>query len=259
MNLNSMLNFFNYSSYWDISPELNHEPKPSAMNKTKNMLFLVILLTLLLACNNDDEDPGNDTSGLTTVQPTIDDTTREDPEIIDSIPDGPGNCMPNPNGRYLNVTLRPQEENFWCWAASGEMVMEKLGATITQCDEANKRFRREDCCNSPDDCDRGGWPQFEKYGYTSDTTNNEALSWEDVKKQIDCRRVPFCVTWRWVGNGGHMMVISAYKSINGENQVKLINPLPVGTGSSRWIRYSEYVSGPDYTHWDDFFNIRIRR
>ena len=46
--------------------------------------------------------------------------------------------------------------------------MEFLGASITQCDEANKRFGRTDCCNNPTPvgCINGGWPEYDKYGFT---------------------------------------------------------------------------------------------
>ena len=63
------------------------------------------------------------------------------------------------------------------------------------------------------------------------------------------------MSWRWVEGGGHMMIISAYKTIEGEDMVKIIDPLPIGTGTVRWISYSEYVEGPGYTHWDDFYNV----
>ena len=38
------------------------------------------------------------------------------------------------------VTLRPQETNMWCWAASGQMVMDFLGNNVSQCVQANNRF-----------------------------------------------------------------------------------------------------------------------
>ena len=46
--------------------------------------------------------------------------------------------------------------------------MEFLGASITQCDEANKLFGRTDCCNNPTPvgCINGGWPEYDKYGFT---------------------------------------------------------------------------------------------
>ena len=51
-----------------------------------------------------------------------------------------GCCSPEV-ASTLPVAMRAQETSMWCWAASGEMTMEYLGAPdIRQCDEANKRF-----------------------------------------------------------------------------------------------------------------------
>lgn len=232
------------------------------MNQIKRLLFPVIILVLLSSCNNDSSNNGTSNSNGEIQNPTFKDSLQSytlNPE--ESIQSGPGSCTPNPNSRNLSMTLKAQEENFWCWAASGEMVMEKLGATITQCDEANKRLGRADCCNSPtpNDCDKGGWPEFEKYGFTADHTTNAALSWTNVKKQIDCQETPFCATWKYTnGNGGHMVVISGYKILNGVKQVRMRDPLPVNRGSSRWITYTYYVSHPGYKHWNDYYNIEKR-
>jgi hypothetical protein len=197
------------------------------MNELKNIFFPIIILTLLSACSNN----------------------------------GPGSSCNPPNYKNLSMTLRPQEKSNWCWAACGEMVMEKLGATITQCDEAKKRFGRADCCNSPfpGDCNKGGWPEFEKYGFTADSTNHEELTWEEVKGQIGCLKTPFCATWKRISvNEGHMVVISGYKITNGIKYVRMRNPLPVNQGSSRWIRYTYYVSHSPYEHWNDYYNIKKR-
>ena len=50
-------------------------------------------------------------------------------------------CAPVP-ATSLAVTLRPQETGMWCWAASGEMVMEYLGRAVSQCTQANDEFGR---------------------------------------------------------------------------------------------------------------------
>lgn len=167
-------------------------------------------------------------------------------------------CKPDPNVGSVPLTATDQHQSNWCWAASGEMTMELLGASIDQCDEANKRFSRTDCCNTPTPsaCNNGGWPEFEKYGFTADHTTDAPLTFEEIKTQIYCRKAAFCNTWHWNGGGGHMMVISAYMVLDGVEWVYLRDPLPVGIGSSRWIRYTAYVSGANYTHWDDYFNIR---
>lgn len=168
-----------------------------------------------------------------------------------------GCCTPNATIGSQAVVLRPQETGMWCWAASGEMCMEFLGASVTQCDEANKRFGRNDCCNSPvpNACVNGGWPEFDKYGFTATLTSNTALSWEDLKKQIYCAKKPFAFSWHWTGGGGHMMVVTGYAVINNVNYVSINDPWAPNVGNQRFITYAEYVSGSDHTHWNDYYNI----
>jgi hypothetical protein len=166
-------------------------------------------------------------------------------------------CIPNKIIGSQPVALRPQETSMWCWAASGEMCMEFLGKTVTQCDEANKRFGRTDCCNSPvpSACVNGGWPEFDKYGFTASITSDAALSWDDIQKQIYCLKKPIAFSWHWTGGGGHMMVIIGYAVINNVNYLSINDPWSPNIGNQRFITYDEYVSGSDHTHWNDYYNI----
>ena len=168
-----------------------------------------------------------------------------------------GCCTPNRMIGSQPVALRPQKTGMWCWAASGEMCMEFLGTNVDQCDEANKRFGRSDCCNNPvpTGCVNGGWPEFDKYGFTSAITSNAALSWEDLKKQIYCQKKPFAFSWHWTGGGGHMMVVVGYAVLNNVNYVSINDPWAPNVGNQRFITYDEYVSGSDHTHWNDYYNI----
>jgi len=164
-------------------------------------------------------------------------------------------CNP-PSEWYLSVTLRGQETSSWCWAASGEMIMEHMGASIEQCDEANKRFGRNDCCERlPWECINGGWPEFTKYGFTSSHTSNTALKWKQVKGQIYCEKKPFAFSWKYHGGGGHMMVAIGYTMFEGTSWVYVNNPEPWGVGNTEWIPYESYVSGSYYSHWDDFYDV----
>jgi hypothetical protein len=149
----------------------------------------------------------------------------------------------------------------WCWAASGQMTMNFIhpGSNVVQCDEANKRFGRNDCCNNPvpGGCVQGGWPEYEKYNFASQTTSDAPLSWDKVKDQIYCARKPFAFSWHWPGGGGHMMVAVGYITLNGTNYVVVNDPLPVGAGS-QWVNtYDYYVGGPNmgHTHWNDYYDI----
>jgi Papain-like cysteine protease AvrRpt2 len=169
-------------------------------------------------------------------------------------------CTP-PANKLLAVTLRPQETSMWCWAASGQMVMEFLGHNVAQGVEANNRFGRTDCTNSPvpSACVLGGWPEFNKYGFTSKHTSNTALTWDQLKSQIGCASKPVAFSWGWTGGGGHMMVAVGYKTQNGVDYVEVNDPWPpnVGTSGNASIKtYSDYVSlAGDHTHWDDYYDV----
>ncbi|UCD63148.1 MAG: hypothetical protein JSW34_10385 [Candidatus Zixiibacteriota bacterium] len=169
-------------------------------------------------------------------------------------------CEP-PATVSLAVTIHPQETAYWCWAASGQMVMDYLGHDVSQCTQVNDMLGRTDCCTSPvpGGCLTGGWPDFARYGFTFDRTSDAALSWAEVQEQIStssyCKKKPFCFTWHWDGGGGHMMVAMGYTTIDTTNWVEMIDPWPPNVGDQRFITYNAYVSGSHYTHWDDFYNI----
>ncbi len=167
----------------------------------------------------------------------------------------------------LAVGLRPQETSMWCWAASGEMVMDFLGTNVTQCDEANKRFGRTDCpcsqCSNPiadPPCVIGGWPEFDKYGFKFKRTSDTALTWAQLQEELAedtyCGKTPIAYSWHWTGGGGHMMVARGYVTANNQNFVAILDPWGPCAGDDRIITYAAYVSGGGYTHWDDFYEIR---
>ena len=177
-----------------------------------------------------------------------------------------GCCSPGLIGA-LPVTSHPQETSMWCWAASGQMVMHYLGNNVPQCTQANNRFSRNDCpcsqCTSPvsnPPCVIGGWPEFDKYGFTFERTSDAALSWADLRKELSqqsyCGKRPVAYSWHWSGGGGHMMVATGYVTVGGVDYVSIIDPWAPCSGDSRIMTYDAYVSGTGYTHWDDFYRIR---
>lgn len=180
----------------------------------------------------------------------------------------------------LKVLLRPQETENWCWAACGQMLMEYLGRNISQCEQANNRYDRTECCAqgliSPkagglkDDssllayinCARPGWPEFRKYSFVFKRTSNAALSWNELKAQLsvgpNSRGKPVAFSWRWKRGGGHMMIAKGYTSIDGQNYVIVLDPWPANNGDEVIIPYSAYVEDPgNYSHWDDFYDLAI--
>ncbi len=170
-------------------------------------------------------------------------------------------CPPTDDSKVLPVTLRAQETSWWCWAASGQMCMDYLGNNVAQCTQANNRFGETTCCNSPTPgiCIKGGWPEFNKYGFSSLNTVNAPLSWEKIKSEIDCKNRPFTYTWHWAGGSGHMVAIVGYSTgeCNGQRFLHVNNPLPVNVGSTYTITYEAYVAGsPGSSHWNDYYEIK---
>ena len=176
-------------------------------------------------------------------------------------------CCSAPLISSLPVSLQPQETSMWCWAGSGQMVMDFLGNNVAQCTQANNRFGRTDCpcnqCTSPvtnPPCVIGGWPEFDKYGFTFKRTSDVALSWDKLREELAnatyCGKRPVAFSWHWSGGGGHMMVATGYVTVAGTDYVSILDPWAPCTGDSRIITYSAYVSGSGYTHWDDFYAIQ---
>jgi Papain-like cysteine protease AvrRpt2 len=164
------------------------------------------------------------------------------------------------------VSLNGQQTGMWCWAASGQMTMNFIHAAsnVQQCDEANKRFGRNDCCNSPtpNACVNGGWPEYDKYNFKADVTSDAPLSWDQLTNQIYCGKKPFAFSWHWNGGGGHMMVAMGYVTVNGVQYVSVNNPWPPSSstmsgGVQEVYTYDKYIGGQaqDHTHWNDYYNI----
>jgi len=174
-----------------------------------------------------------------------------------------GCCIPKV-AESLPVTLHPQETHVWCWAASAQMVMDYQGHNVFQCEQANRQFDRNDCCgpSRPQECVNVGWPQFGEFGFTFLRTSFQPLSWEALKREISrgtsCGNSPFCFTWVYAGGSAHMMVCVGYYVVNGTRYIEVLDPWPPGTGDRFFITYEAYVSGDNYSHWDDFYAVRYR-
>lgn len=176
-------------------------------------------------------------------------------------------CTPGPI-TSLPVPLHPQETSMWCWAASGQMAMHYLSNDVPQCTQANNRFGVTNCpCDQcgpnpvqTPPCVIGGWPEFDKYGFTFKRTSDAALSWDALTKELSqdkyCGKTPVAFSWHWAGGGGHMMVAYGYVTVSATDYVAIHDPWAPCAGDTRIIPYTGYVQGTGYTHWDDFHQIR---
>lgn len=178
--------------------------------------------------------------------------------------------------RVLPVALQWQETSEWCWAASGQMIMNYRGpVNVPQCYEANQEFGHSDCCSSPTpaSCVNPGWPQFSTWHFDSKSTAwGTPLSWAQVEGQINADR-PFMFSWAWNGGGAHAMVAKGYYNISffgiSLNWVVVDNPWPPEGhfvsgnaggpfgGDLEVVTYSEFVGGPgyDHTHGADVYDV----
>jgi len=172
-----------------------------------------------------------------------------------------GCCNPEIAGTVPN-TLRPQQTNNWCWAATTQMLAQHLGIYVTQCDLANHRFGRSDCCNDKnpgsdcpktDSCNKPGELDYAGVKFDEQTS---ARTWDQVRSQIYCSKKPMGYAYGTEGVVGHVVVIKGYITVGGTNYVILNDPWSPCSGTERLITYEEYADpAGSSTHWRTWYNI----
>lgn len=159
----------------------------------------------------------------------------------------------------LDVPRYGQQTDMWCWAASGEMIMTHLGATgdVSQCAQANKQFDRTDCCTNFENCDVGGWPEFDKYGFFF-RGKAQPLTFVHLTAQMTNNK-PVGFVWAWTSGGAHyMMIRGVFQNAAGEQFLHVNDPAPwnankANGGTAKLITYAEYIVAPDHSlYWNDY-------
>jgi hypothetical protein len=174
-----------------------------------------------------------------------------------------GCCNPEVSGNVPN-TLRPQQTNNWCWAAVTQMLAQHVNISVTQCDLANHRFGRTDCCNNKnegsdcpkiDACNKPGWLELDFAGVSFDESS-AARTWAELRSQLYCSKKPMGYAYGTPGVVGHVVVIKGYITLGGANYVILNDPWSPCTGAERVITYDEYADpAGSSTHWNTWYNI----
>jgi hypothetical protein len=105
-------------------------------------------------------------------------------------------------------------------------------------------------------------PLFKAYGFDYKATSDNlylapearALPWEEIKRQIYCKKKPFAFSW-WLAESeymsGHVMVAVGYKELGGELYVDYLDPSPPvdsenpipHDGRLVTLTYDEYIKG----------------
>jgi len=214
------------------------------MNTYKSILAAIIMVVLLTGCDGCQSENDRTPDDRDTIR-----HTEQSPPLP---------CVPNPDTSALDMQTIYQEQGNWCWAACGEMVMEFKGAgNMTQCDQVNDLLNARNCCQDPLplECDSGGIPQFLRYGFSVDSILR-ALTWEETKVQIDCKQSPVCAIWNYTHGGSHMVVLSGYTKIDGEDYVIVRNPSQDFRGVLiNFYKYPVYVEAGYYTHGMNYYDI----
>lgn len=136
-------------------------------------------------------------------------------------------CCTAPPSESHNVALFPQHRDWWCWAATTEMISDYYGHRIQQCDSANYvHGTPPNCCtgctgNCP--CWGSGWGatigqiqnNWTHWNFSYEYVSS-SLSWKDLKKTLSkkkyCRKSPVQAVWWWP-NSGHVVVITGYTEL----------------------------------------------
>jgi hypothetical protein len=178
----------------------------------------------------------------------------------------PAAAQEKPPDRWtLPVQLHAQETEVWCWAATGQMTMEFLGTSVSQSEQANRAFRRNDCGQVPipGSCIRGGEILLKPYGFSYDLSTTP-LNEGAIAYQLYALRKPIPFAWRFPGGGGHAALVVGYaRQADGTFLVECLDPYPPpgknpgswGGGHRVFMPYSRWVGDYDHTFGHAFFNV----
>jgi len=199
--------------------------------------------------------------------------------------------------RTLSLRYAPQAGHYWCWAASGQMVMELLGEEpnrACQCRQAEQVLGVKGCCVTPsscvpaDDvparCDEPRWPAFverpDRFNFDYRTTcdalpnrqddeacDGKPLGWRELTVEL-CAGRPVLASFRSPGSvRGHLIVAKGF-STHPNRRVLVTDPkrlCPPGRDCEGeldegfWLSYEEYAAGwGGLVHWVDFYGMRRR-
>ena len=145
-------------------------------------------------------------------------------------------CTP-PGISSVTISLYPQQRDWWCWAASTEMISSYYGHRVLQPDSANFVHGQPPDCSVGCDCWGSAWGasitdiqnNWTQWDFTY-TYESDSLSWDNLKSTIsnstNCGKSPIMVIWWFYGGGGHVVVAYGYADTNAGDFVSYRDPWP---------------------------------
>jgi hypothetical protein len=173
-----------------------------------------------------------------------------------------------PDHASLPVQMRAQETELWCWAATGQMIMEFFGKEVSQSLQANLQFRRTDCAQRPvpPPCVRGGEITIRPFGFAHGISTRP-LTEEGIVRQIHGLRKPVPFAWRWPGGGGHASLLVGYaRQEDGTLFVECLDPYPPpgkdarswGGGQRIFMPYQRWVRDYDHVFAVAYYDVNYK-
>ncbi|WP_121011871.1 papain-like cysteine protease family protein [Saccharothrix australiensis] len=153
--------------------------------------------------------------------------------------------------KKLNYTQQVQQQNQWCWAATGASIEQTLGVTVSQqafC-AAGKGSSPGYCPNQPaqiPEIVRG----FRGTGFNAQDARGP-ISFASITQQIDAG-IPHLTGIYWTSGGGHAEVIYGYDSTN--QTLMVGDPWPSYQRYQTW-NYTQYRSNAKFRWNDTIVNI----
>jgi hypothetical protein len=156
------------------------------------------------------------------------------------------------NNSQLNISMQEQQNDEWCWAASGNTIADFHGHGTDQnsfCDLATGRSTQVQCPNNPGEL---SWDQkaFRALGVTPGTESG-AISFNTIVSEINAGR-PMETGISWTQGGGHAEVIYGYDQ--GSQSIYYGDPWP-DDNRLNMSSYSYYVRNGSFTWNDTLYRI----
>jgi hypothetical protein len=136
--------------------------------------------------------------------------------------------------------LEKQKMSMWCWAAVAVAVDRYFSpnSSWSQCKLAAKVLGKADCCTNPQACNSAAKLQdaLRAVGRFKEH-HKSAMSFDALRARLDAG-FPVGVRIGWGGGGGHFVLVTGYRWIEGEPALEICDPQLL----NGLCRYDDFVS-----------------
>ncbi|GAA2807140.1 hypothetical protein GCM10010441_34920 [Kitasatospora paracochleata] len=155
--------------------------------------------------------------------------------------------------RTLDISMQQQQQDNWCWAASGNTIATWFGYSYSQNQFCNAAFNRSTDSTCPNNQATLGNVQtaFSRIGINPGSYVTGYLRYATVQSEIDGNR-PIETRIQWSSGGGHMHVVYGYDA--GNDWVYWGDPWP-SNYRYNWADYWYYVNNDSFSWTHSLYRI----